>query len=154
MTLAVLEKKLKPLSEPVKGRLMQFLLTNFPPQPIQNAVMHKHYSEAVCILLEVLETEDIPAENREAIVKWVKLVSPIIQEFERKANPIPEANPIELLRFLMEQHDLKQADLAGDLGGQPVVSDVLNGKRQLNVDQIKNLSARFHISPASFFTER
>lgn len=154
MTIATLEKKLKPLSEPAEGRLMRFLLGNFPPQAIQNAGMHKHYSAAVGFLLEALETEEVPSENREEAIKWVRLVSPLIADYENRTHPFPQANPVEILQFLMEQHNLKQDDIAADLGGQSVVSDLLNGKRKLNVDQISKLSARFRISPASFFAER
>lgn len=151
MTIAVLERKLKPLSEPAEGRLMQFLLRHFPPQAIRNSGMHKHYSEAVQILLEAVETHEVPSENREEASKWVRLVAPLIADYENKTHSLPQANPVEILQFLMEQHNLKQSDLASDLGGQSVVSDLLNGKRKLNVDQISKLSARFNISPASFF---
>ncbi len=51
----------------------------------------------------------------------------------------------------MDQHKLTQYDLAAELGGQPVVSAILNGKRKLNRRQIERLAARFHVSPASFY---
>jgi len=54
------------------------------------------------------------------------------------------------LRLLMEQHGLTQTDLRAELGGQPVVSDILNGKREINARQAKALAARFHVSPAAF----
>ncbi len=50
----------------------------------------------------------------------------------------------------MEEHDLKQSDLKLEIGSQGVVSEILNGKRQLNARQIKGLSKRFHVSPAVF----
>jgi len=50
----------------------------------------------------------------------------------------------------MEQHKLKQNDLKNEIGSQGVVSEVLNGKRQLNVDQIKKLAKRFHVSASTF----
>lgn len=151
MTTAILEKKLKPLREPMKNRFMGFLLTNFPPQPIQSKAMYKHYSGAVRILLEVLETQKLAAADRDAVLKFVALVAPRIEEFEGRTEAVADPDPIELLGFLMEQHNLKQEDLAADLGGQSVVSDLINRKRKLNVDQIAKLSGRFHISPASFF---
>jgi HTH-type transcriptional regulator/antitoxin HigA len=49
----------------------------------------------------------------------------------------------------MVEHDLKQSDLP-EIGSQGVVSEILSGKRQLNVRQIKNLSKRFKVSPAVF----
>lgn len=151
MTTELLERKLKPFREPVKGRFMHFLLTNFPPQPIRNAEMHRHYSEAIRILLESLETQKMSELDRDSILKFVALVAPKIAEFEKQKHMSADSDPIDLLEFLMEQHHLKQGDLAPELGGQSVVSDLLNRKRKLNVDQIARLSARFHISPASFF---
>ena len=53
--------------------------------------------------------------------------------------------------FLMKEHGLKQGDLA-EIGSQGVVSDILRGKRELNVRQIKSLSRRFNVSPAVFFS--
>jgi len=58
-------------------------------------------------------------------------------------DPLP-ANPIAVLVFLMDQHGLRQADLP-EIGRQSVVSAVLNGKRQLNIKQVKALARRFHV---------
>ena len=52
----------------------------------------------------------------------------------------------------MDEHHLKQADLP-EIGSQGVVSEILNGKRELNVRQIQALADRFHVSPAVFFSE-
>ena len=57
---------------------------------------------------------------------------------------------IDALKFLMEQHDLNQNDLKNEIGSQGVVSEILNGKRQLNVTQIRKLSERFKVSPTTF----
>jgi HTH-type transcriptional regulator / antitoxin HigA len=47
-------------------------------------------------------------------------------------------------------HRLRQSDLATEIGGQSVVSAILNGKREINVRQAKALAARFGISAAAF----
>jgi HTH-type transcriptional regulator/antitoxin HigA len=49
----------------------------------------------------------------------------------------------------MEEHDLRQSDLP-EIGSQGVVSEILSGKRELNVRQIKELAQRFQVSPAVF----
>ena len=49
----------------------------------------------------------------------------------------------------MEEHGLKQSDLL-ELGSQGVVSEILSGKRQLNIRQVKLLAKRFKVSPAVF----
>lgn len=56
---------------------------------------------------------------------------------------------LQALSFLMEQQGLRQADLP-EIGSQGVVSEVLAGKRALNVRQIRALAQRFGVSPATF----
>jgi HTH-type transcriptional regulator/antitoxin HigA len=64
---------------------------------------------------------------------------------------LPRAKPVEILRFLMDQHGLKQKDLANVFGTPSIVSEVLSGKRKLNSKHIQRLSERFHVSPEVFF---
>ncbi len=72
-------------------------------------------------------------------------------DFEEKRYRLPRAKPLEVLRFLMEQHNLLQKDLVDVFGAPSIVSEVLGSKRELNKDQIARLSARFHVSPEVFF---
>ena len=58
---------------------------------------------------------------------------------------------IDALRYLMEAHGLRQTDLP-EIGSQGVVSEILNGRRELNLRQIKALAARFKVSPETFIT--
>lgn len=62
---------------------------------------------------------------------------------------MPTCSGADMLRFLMEEHGLTQSDLP-EIGSQGVVSEVLSGKRELNVRQIRTLAKRFHVSPAVF----
>ena len=78
------------------------------------------------------------------------MFSQLIEDYEPRHHAIPDAEPKEVLRFLMEQHGLKQADLADELGGQPVVSAILNGDRAINVRQAKELAKRFGVSAGVF----
>jgi HTH-type transcriptional regulator/antitoxin HigA len=50
----------------------------------------------------------------------------------------------------MEQNNLKQKDLIGVLGGKSSVSEILNGKRSINLQHIRALADRFHVEPATF----
>jgi HTH-type transcriptional regulator/antitoxin HigA len=52
--------------------------------------------------------------------------------------------------FLIEQHDLRQTDLAKIFGSQSNVSEILNGKREINARQARALGQRFGVSPAVF----
>jgi hypothetical protein len=55
----------------------------------------------------------------------------------------------EALKFLMAQHDLKRGDLP-EIGSQGAVSEILTGKRDLNVRQVRALSAQFSVSTETF----
>jgi len=73
-----------------------------------------------------------------------------LAEFERTHVKVDTVSPAELLRHLMDVNDLKQRDLAKELGGQSIVSAILNGKRLVNARQAAMLGQRFGISPAAF----
>jgi antitoxin component HigA of HigAB toxin-antitoxin module len=74
----------------------------------------------------------------------------IVSDFERHRFPIEAPSQGELLRFLMEQHGLKQTDFENEIGAQPVVSEILRGRRRLTVEHIRKLSQRFGVSPELF----
>lgn len=151
MTTALLERKLKAFREPIRNKVLQRLLVDFPPRPMQSALMHRHYSMALEIILEAVESGELEGTAKEAAEKFVGIVAPFVRDYEKKSISSKEPEHSDILRFLMEQHGLRQEDLGPDLGGQSVVSDVLRGRRKLNVEQISRLCARFNISPATFF---
>ena len=78
------------------------------------------------------------------------VVGRFVEEYEDAHHPLPDSAPHQVLRFLLDQHGLKQADLATEIGGQSVVSDILNGRRTVNARQAKALGARFGVSAAVF----
>lgn len=80
-----------------------------------------------------------------AQVEAIELLSLLIETYESQRHPIPAATPVEVVRFLLDQHDLRQCDLADIFGGEPQVSMFLSGQRNLTVSQIKALSERFHV---------
>jgi len=151
MTVETLEKKLKPLETPMDNELLRWLYLHLPPQPIKNKKMHHGYSEAIRILMRERESGSLDAASREAVGKYLSAVIPFVEDYERKEFPVGSATPEEVLRFLIEQHDLSQYDVARELGGQPVVSDILRGKRRLTREHIERLSKRFGVSPGTFY---
>ena len=78
------------------------------------------------------------------------LLSDLIYAYDQRHYPMPKVQGVQVLRFLMDQHGLKQTQLP-EIGRQSAVSEILAGKRSLTVDHIRNLSTRFGISPNSFF---
>ena len=71
------------------------------------------------------------------------LLTLLIEDFEERHYSLPKATPLEMLAFLMEQHGLKQKDLVDVFGTRSIVSEVVNGKRELNKEHIRKLSERF-----------
>ncbi len=67
-----------------------------------------------------------------------------VKAYEDEHFEIPEAVPSEVLRFLMEQHGLKQEDL-GDCAPQSRISDILSGKRSISKEIAKRFAHRFHV---------
>ena len=67
-----------------------------------------------------------------------------VKAYEDENFQIPQAEPKEVLRFLMDQHSLKQEDL-GDCAPQGRISDILCGKRSISKEVAKRLAYRFHV---------
>jgi HTH-type transcriptional regulator/antitoxin HigA len=78
------------------------------------------------------------------------LLARLIQDYDDKIE-LPAVSPLEMLKFLMEQHGLKQADLLAIFGSRSVASAVLGGKRELSKAHIRKLAEFFHVSPELFF---
>ena len=121
------------------------LLKKFPPKVIRSEKENEYYTE---ILYELDHRSNALTRAEKELADLLTL---LIEDFEEKHYRLPRARPLDALRFLMEQHGLKQKDLAEDFGTPSIVSEVLSGKRALNVDHIKRLSERFHVSPELFF---
>ncbi len=108
----------------------------------------KEYDRAVALANRLLDV--IGEDESHPLAGLLDLVGDLVSAYEAREHPVPDAAPGEVLRLLMEQNSLTQTDLRAELGGQPVVSAVLNGKRAINARQAKALATRFNVSPAAF----
>ena len=108
----------------------------------------KQYDQTVALMNRLIDV--VGGNERHPLAGLLELVGELVASYEARLEPVPDAPPRDVLRLLMEEHGLTQADLRAELGGQPVVSAILNGKRELNARQAKALAARFHVSPAVF----
>ena len=121
------------------------LLRKFPPKVIRTEKENREYTE-ILYNLDKRSKALTPAEK-----ELTKILTLLIEDFEEKHYRLPRTQPLDALHFLMDQHGLKQKDLLDVFGTPSIVSEVLSGKRELNKDQIKRLSDRFHVSPEIFF---
>lgn len=70
----------------------------------------------------------------------------LVDEYENKHYPIEAPDPIEAIKIRMEEMQLKQSDLIPAIGGKSRVSEILNKKRKLTVEMIRNLEVRLNLS--------
>jgi HTH-type transcriptional regulator/antitoxin HigA len=121
------------------------LVEFFPLQPIANKKQH----EAAIHITERL----INALNEKAdagIQTYLSTLADLVTDYEEKMYDAPEVSGREMLAYLMELKGYTQMDVAKELGGQPNVSKILKGERELNLRQIRELSQKFKVEPAVF----
>lgn len=102
-------------------------------------------------MTETLEAllDEIQGDENHPAMGLVDIVGDLIEDYETEHHPLPETTGVQALQFLMLQHGLKQTDLT-EIGSQGVVSEILTGKRELNIRQVRALSERFGVSAATF----
>ena len=71
----------------------------------------------------------------------------LVDEYEKKHYPIDAPDPIEAIKIRMEEMHLKQVDLVQEIGGKSRVSEILNKRRKLTIEMIRNLTKRLNLSP-------
>lgn len=110
-----------------------------------------HNEKAYKRLVEYLDSliDEIGNDKNHPKASLMETVGVLIAEYEEEHYPVNSGNAIEVLKYLMVEHDIKQSELK-EIGSQGIVSEILNGKRELNVRQIKQLSKKFNVSPAVF----
>ena len=106
------------------------------------------YDKLVAFLDQLVDV--VGNDESHSLAALIDTVGTLIETYDEEHYPFSEGDPSGALKYLMEEHGLSQSDLT-DVGSQGVVSEILSGKRGLNVRQIKTLSERFHVSPATFF---
>lgn len=106
-----------------------------------------HYSRMSAMLEALLD--EVGSDEGHPLMGLVDIVGDLIAGYEAQHHTLPEVSGVQALKFLMTQHGLKQGDLP-EIGSQGVVSEILMGKRDLNVRQVRALSARFGVSTATF----
>lgn len=108
----------------------------------------KDYNKLVNLLDSLID--EVGNNENHPLTSLMETIGSLIETYESQYINEIEGNPIDALNALLDEHGLKQSDLS-EIGSQGIVSEILSGKRQLNVRQIKLLSKRFKVSPAVFF---
>lgn len=104
------------------------------------------YRQAMTIIDGLLDRPRLTQREDE----YLAALSLLVEIYEREHFVIEDIHGVEMLKALMEIHDLKQKDLVSALGTRSIVSEVLAGKRELSKQAIVNLARLFQVSPAVF----
>jgi len=75
----------------------------------------------------------------------LEVLSTLVEVYEDKNHPIPHPDPVDAIKFRMDQMGLRQADIANLFGGKNRTSEVLTRKRPLNLRMIRNLHEKLHV---------
>ena len=115
--------------------------------PLLSIGNESDYERAVETLNDLLD--EVGSDESHPLYGLLDTLGTLVHVYEEDHHPISTASGAEMLQFFMQEHDLTQGDLP-EVGSQGVISEILSGKRDLNVRQIRALSQRFHVSPAVF----
>ena len=116
-------------------------------RPYLSILSEADYDRAVAQMNELIDI--VGTQENHPMYEFLDTLGTLIHAYEEEHYVMPSVSPVEILHFLMEEHGLRQVDLP-EIGSQGIVSEILNGKRDLNVRQIRALANRFQVSPAVF----
>jgi HTH-type transcriptional regulator/antitoxin HigA len=115
--------------------------------PLLTVRNEREYNAAVKRLNELLD--EIGDNEKHPLYSLLDTLGTLIHAYEEEHYPIPDVSGAEVLRFLIDENGLTQSDLP-EVGSQGVISEILSGKRDLNVRQIRSLAEKFKVSSAVF----
>lgn len=120
------------------------MVKRFPLRPIRTKAEH---STALRIVREHLRAGDALDAGAG---DYLETLAGLIERYERARFPIGRSSPLEIVRFLMEERDMRPVDLGRVLGSTTSATMILNGERELSKAHIRKLADHFKISAALF----
>lgn len=115
--------------------------------PLGTLRTKKDYDRAVDALDQIID--EIGENEKHPLAELADALGVFIERYEAEHVSLPQAKPAAALKHLMQEHNIRQSELP-EIGSQGVVSEVLTGKRELNVRQIRRLAKRFSVSAEVF----
>jgi HTH-type transcriptional regulator / antitoxin HigA len=122
------------------------MIAHGAPRIIHNDEELEEYTDAL-FRLTALENPS-PAEQ-----EAIELLTLLVERYESERDPLPAADPISVVRLLIEKQGLTQRDLIPQFGSESAISMFLAGRRRLTVGQIRRLAARFNLPVGVFLGE-
>jgi HTH-type transcriptional regulator/antitoxin HigA len=125
------------LADPAK------MIAKGAPRVIHNDAELEAYTEA---LFQLTALKNPSPSEEEAI----ELLTLLVERYEQEHYPIPAADPVSVVRLLIEHGNLTQRDLIPQFGSESAVSMFLGGQRNLTIEQVRKLCTRFKLSADVF----
>jgi HTH-type transcriptional regulator/antitoxin HigA len=119
------------------------LLVQFQPQPIETS---EDYHKARVAILNLLKKGQLNSEEKTLI----KLITVLMREYDLRQPPASSVKPKEILEHLIESQVIDAQDLAIQLGGEEVLSEIINGSRDISPSQAQILAKVFNVSSTLF----
>ena len=116
------------------------MLKKYKTMKIKVIKTEEDYKAALERLEEIFQAPENTPEGDEA-----ELLSVLIEKYEDENFPISAPDPIEAIKFRMEQTGMSKKELADIIGYRSRVSEILNKKRKLSIDMIRNLHRKLKI---------
>ena len=108
-------------------------------KPIKNNDQYEDYLARIHTLIQ----QDLKADSAES--DELEVLSMLVKQYELEHFPVPKPAPLEAIKFRLEQMGMAETELSEILGNRARKSEILSGKRKLNLSMIRKLSERLHI---------
>lgn len=123
------------------------MLTETLPRKIQTEEQNERYLDRVEKMMDKGAPNFSPEEH-----EIFDLLVVLIEEFEEREYPMPDIEPHERIKYLLEEQGLRQKDLLPIFNSEGVISDILSGRRALTLTSVRRLAEFFHV-PATIFIQ-
>jgi len=123
------------------------LLQEFPPRTITNEQQLEATQEVIDCLLDKGELNQDESD-------YLNVLGVLVWEYEQTNEQMPDIYGVELLKVLIAERNLRQKDLVPIFRTESIISDILNGKRQLTVRHIQELATFFNLVPSVFLPQK
>lgn len=108
-------------------------------KPIKN---NQQYEDALGRTYNLMQ-KNIRPDSKES--DELEILSILIKEYENEHFSVPKPNPLEAIKFRLDQMNMSEAELSQILGYRSRKSEILSGKRKLNLTMIRKLTEKLHI---------
>lgn len=108
-------------------------------KPIKNK---KQYEDTLSRVYALMQKNALP-DSKES--DELEVLSILVKEYENEHYPVPKPKPLEAIKFRLEQMNMSEAELSDILGSRSRKSEILSGKRKLNLAMIRKLTEKLQI---------